>query len=858
MNGKSLNFTRKRGSCISVLATSAHNLILKYSSLSAFNIVDTREAHKISSGNLASRFLLILRSLRDPSDLQKGRQVHAQVVLNGLFYDNLLGSTVLGMYVLCRSISDAKSLFFCMEKDSTLLWNWMIRGFSMMCMFEFSLLFYFKMLCAGIFPDKYTFPYVIKSCCGLSAIGLGNHIHKMICLVGMEKDVFVGSSLIKMHAENGSIEEARKVFDGMPERDCVLWNVMMDGYVRAGDAKNALEIFEWMMSSGSRPNYVTFSCVLSLCASQAILSYGTLIHGLALKYGLDLEISVANTLLAMYSKCRCLRDVNMLFGMMSKADLVTWNGMISGFVQNGLRDEALELFYKMQDAGIKPDSVTLASFLPSFSDSANLKQGKEIHAYILRNNVCLDLFLKSALIDIYFKCKEVGLANKVFNMTGTMDVAICSAMISGYILNGLSSDALLMFRRLLKAEIKPNAITLASILPACACLTALALGKELHGYVLKNAFEGRCYVASSLIDMYAKCGRLDIGHQIFGKISEKDTVAWNSMIANFNQNGQPEEVFNLFCQMSGEGIKYDAVTISSMLSACASLPALNYGKEIHGFMIRGAFTADLYAESCLIDMYAKCGELNIARCVFDSMIEKNEVSWNSIIAAYGAHGLLNDAVSLFQEMEKAGYLPDHITFLTLISACSHTGQIEEGFQFFSRMNDYGIVAKNEHYACMVDLYARAGKLHEAFHFISNMPCKPDAGIWGALLGACRVHRNSELAELASKHLFELDPQNSGYYILMSNIHAVTGQWAGVLKVRSMMKERNVQKLPGCSWFEINNTNHMFVSGGKSHPDFQCIHFLLKLLIFELKEAGYVPNPDCMYPLDTYSRKHLSI
>ncbi|XP_020680419.1 pentatricopeptide repeat-containing protein At4g21300 isoform X1 [Dendrobium catenatum] len=856
MNGCSLNFIRKR---VSVLAPSAHNLILKNSSLSAFNVVDTPEAHKISSGHLASRFLLILRSLRDPSDLQKGRQVHAQVVSNGLFDDNLLGSTVLGMYVLCRSISDAKSLFFCMEKDSTLLWNWMIRGFSMMCMFEFSLLFYFKMLCAGIFPDKYTFPYVIKSCCGLSAIGLGNHIHKMICQVGMEKDVFVGSSLIKMHADNGYIEEARKVFDRMPERDCVLWNVMMDGYVRVGDANNALEIFEWMMSSGSRPNYVTFSCVLSLCASQAILSYGTLIHGLALKYGLDLEISVANTLLAMYSKFRCLSDVNMLFNMMPKADLVTWNGMISGFVQNGLRDEALELFYKMQDAGIKPDSITLASFLPSFSDSANLKQGKEIHAYILRNNVCLDLFLKSALIDIYCKCKEVGLANKVFNMTGTMDVAICSAMISGYILNGLSSDALLMFRRLLKAEIKPNAITLASILPACACLTALTLGKELHGYVLKNSFEGRCYVASSLIDMYAKCGRLDIAHQIFRKISEKDTVAWNSMIANFNQNGQPEEVFNLFCQMSSEGIKYDAVTISSMLSACASLPALNYGKEIHGFMIRGAFTTDLYAESCLIDMYAKCGELNIARCVFDSMIEKNEVSWNSIIAAYGAHGLLNDAVSLFQEMEKGGYLPDHITFLTLISACSHTGQIEEGFQFFSRMKDYGIVARNEHYSCMVDLYARAGKLHEAFQFISNMPWKPDAGIWGALLGACQVHRNPELAELASKHLFELDPQNSGYYILMSNVHAVTGQWAGVVKVRSLMKERNVQKLPGCSWFEINNTTHMFVSGGgKSHPDFQSIHFLLKLLIFELKEAGYVPNPDCMYQLDTYSRKQLSI
>ncbi|XP_020574243.1 pentatricopeptide repeat-containing protein At4g21300 [Phalaenopsis equestris] len=852
MNGTSLNFIRKR-----VLASKARNLIRIYSSQSVFNIVDSHQAQKISSEDFTSRFLLILRTLRNPSDLQRGRQVHSQVVSYGLMADNLLESSILGMYVMCRSISDAKSLFFSVGKDSTLIWNWMIRGFSMIGLFEFSLLFYFKMLCAGIFPDKYTFPYVIKSCCALSASTLGNYIHKMISLMGMEKDAFVGSSLIKMYAENGSVEDARKVFDETPERDCVLWNVMMDGYVRVGDAEHAFEIFRWMLSSGTKPNYVTFSSILSLCASQALLSYGALIHGLTIKLSLDSEISVANTLLAMYSKCRCLSDVNLLFGLMSKSDVVTWNGMISGLVQNGLRNEAVESFYKMQDAGIKPDSITLSSLLPSFSDSANLKQGKEIHAYILRNNVCFDLFLKSALIDIYFKSRDVGLANKVFNMNGAMDVAICGAMISGYVLNGLSDEALLMFRRSLKERIRPNGIMLATVLPACACLAALRLGK-LHCYVLKNGFEGICYVASSLIDMYAKCGRLDLGHGIFEKILDKDTVAWNSMIANFNQNGEPEEVFNMFYQMRAEGMMCDAVTISSILSACASLPALNYGKEIHGFMIRAAFTADLYTESCLIDMYGKCGELNIARRVFDSMKEKNEVSWNSIIAAYGAHGLVDEAVSLFHEMENVGFLPDHITFLTLISACSHTGRIKEGFGFFSHMKDFGISAKNEHYACMVDLYGRAGELHKAYNFILNMPFEADAGIWGALLGACRVHRNSELAEIAAKHLFELDPGNSGYYILMSNVHAVSGQSEGVLRVRKMMKERNLQKFPGCSWFEVNNTNHMFVSGGKSHPEYVCIYLLLKVLVFELKEAGYVPNPDCLYLMDACSGKQMSV
>lgn len=802
--------------------------------------------------DLVGRFLLMLRTCHDHADLQKGRQVHAQIVVNGINDDSLI-TRLLGMYVLCRSFSDAKDVFFRLEKVSPLPWNWMIRGFTMVGWFNLALLFYFKMWFVGALPDKYTFPYVIKSCCNLSAVRLGRLIHKTICLMGLETDLFVGSSLIKMYAEGNFIDEARKVFDQMPERDCVLWNVMIDGYVRNGDRENAVALFNSMRREGTRPNSVALAGMLSICAAEAMLKYGFQLHGLTIRCGLDMEASVANTLLAMYSKCRCFTDMSKLFDLMSQTDLVAWNGMISGYVQNGLRDEALDLFYRMQAAGIKPDSITLASFLPAFSDLAGLKQGKEIHSYIIRNGVCMDAFLKSALIDIYFKSKDVRMAQKVFYATGAMDVVICSAMISGYVLNGMNHDALEMFRWLLEARLKPNAVTVASVLPACSCLSALKLGKELHGYILKNAFEARCYVGSALMDMYSKCGRLDLGHQIFTKLSERDTIAWNSMIASFTQNGQPKEALSLFRQMGLEGLSYDGVTISSALSACASLPALCYGKEIHGFMTKGSLREDLYAASALIDMYAKCGDLNIAHRVFDSMYEKNEVSWNSIIATYGTHGLVKDAVNLFQQMQDAGFQPDHITFLALISACSHAGQVEEGFRFFHCMTEeYGIAARMEHYACMVDLYGRAGKLDKALDFITSMPFKPDAGIWGTLLGACRVHGNITLAELASKQLFELDPSNSGYYVLMSNIHAVAGRWEGVSKVRSLMKERKVQKVPGFSWIEINNINHMFVAADESHPESAQIYLLLKSIIFELIEEGYVPQQEFFYPLNMNS------
>ncbi|KAA8544834.1 hypothetical protein F0562_019618 [Nyssa sinensis] len=760
---------------------------------------------------LASKVASVLQACPGHSVLRQVQQVHAQIIVKGFRYTSLLATKTLGMYVLSGSYVDAKNMFYQLELLYTAPWNWMIRGFSM-------------------------------ACGGLNAVHLGKSIHKMIRLMGFEMDVFVGSSLIKFYADNDCIDEARFLFEKIPQRDSVLWNVMLNSYVKNGDSANVIGLFREMRNTAIRLNSVTYACILSVCASGALVNFGMQLHGLVVRSGLEMDSPVANTLLAMYAKCRCLSDARKLFDTVPQTDLVTWNGMIGGYVQNGFMLEASELFREMISAGVKPDSVTFASFLPSISESASLNKGREVHGYIVRHNVPLDVFLKSALIDIYFKCRDVEMSHYVFNQSTAIDVVICTAMISGYVLNGMNVDALEIFRRLLHEKMTPNAVTLASVLPACAGLAALILGKELHGNILKNGLEGRCYVGSAITDMYAKCGRLDLAHQTFIRIPEKDAVCWNSMITSCSQNGKPEEAIGLFRQMATEGAKYDCVSISAALSACSNLPALHYGKEIHGFMMRGAFSSDLFAESALIDMYAKCGNLALARRVFDMMQGKNEVSWNSIIAAYGNHGCLKDSLDLFHKMIEKGFQPDHVTFLAIISACGHGGEVDEGNHYFNCMTkEHGIAARMEHYACMVDLFGRAGRLKEAFEIVKSMPFNPDAGVWGTLLGACRVHGNVELAELASKHLFDLDPQNSGYYVLMSNVHANAGKWESVLKIRSLMKERGVQKVPGYSWIEVNNTNHMFVSADTSHPQSAQIYLLLKNLLLELKKEGYVPQ-----------------
>ncbi|XP_027353270.1 pentatricopeptide repeat-containing protein At4g21300 [Abrus precatorius] len=832
----------KRKSLCSMFRLAISSSKFTHSATSICNNVMSK-SHFSSQDSLTTQLESLFQGFSDASVLRQVRQIHAQVIVGAMSDIITLSSRILGMYVLCGDIKDAGNVFFKLELCYALPWNWMIRGFYMLGWFDFALLFFFKMLGSKVSPDKYTFPYVIKACGALNNVPMCKVVHNVVGCMGFRVDLFVGSALIKLYAESGYIHDARDVFDELPLRDTVLWNVMLNGYVKGGDFDNAMKTFCEMRNSSSKPNFVTFTCILSTCANRGKLCVGIQLHGLVISSGFEFDSQVANTLVAMYSKCGNLFDARKLFNTMPQTDTVTWNVLIAGFVQNGFADEAAPLFNAMISAGVKPDSVTFASFLPSILESGSLKRCKEVHCYIVRHRVPFDVYLKSALIDIYCKGGDVVMARKIFEQNTLVDIAVCTAMISGYVLNGLNVDAIHIFRWLVQEGMVPNSLTMASVLPACAALAALKLGKELHCDILKKRLENIVNVGSAITDMYAKSGRLDLAYQFFRRMSERDSVCWNSMISSFSQNGKPEMAIDVFRQMGMSGTKYDSVSLSSALSAAANSPALYYGKEIHGYVVRNAFTFDTFVASALIDMYSKCGKLASAQCVFDLMDGKNEVSWNSIIAAYGNHGILRTCLNLFHEMLEAGVRPDHVTFLVIISACGHAGLVDEGIYYFRCMTEeYGICATMEHYACMVDLYGRAGRLHEAFDTIQSMPFTPDAGVWGTLLGACRLHGNVELAKLASKHLLELDPKNSGYYVLLSNVHAVAGEWASVLKIRSLMKEKRVQKITGYSWIDVNGGTHMFSAADGGHPESVEIYLILKSLLLELRKQGYAPQP----------------
>eukprot|EP01018_Ginkgo_biloba_P037492 Gb_02031 [translate_table: standard] len=544
----------------------------------------------------------------------------------------------------------------------------------------------------------------------------------------------------------------------------------------------------------------------------------------------------------MYAKCGNLENARLVFEKMSDRDVVPWTAMIAGYTQNGHANEALTLFGQMHLAGMKPNPITMSSVLPACARLQALQQGKWIHDYIIRSGIELDVYVGTALIDMYVKCGCIESARQVFDDMSKRNECSWNSMIAGYAQNGDANEALALFHQMQLAGMTPNAVTMVSVLSTLAHSDDLQQGKRVHDYIIRTGFESNVFVGSALIDMYTKCGSIGIARQVFEKLSERDVVSWTAMIAGYAQNGYANEALTLFHQMKLAGVIPDSATMVSVLSACAHLGALQQGKLIHDYIIRCGLESDVFVGTALIDMYAKCGSVDIARKCFDKMSERDVVSWNAMIAGYGMHGHGEDALVVFSHMQQIGMKPNWVTFICVLCACSHAGLVNEGSQNFGRMKrDYCITPKMKHYACMVDLLGRAGHLDEAEDFIKKMPLEPDASVWGALLGACRIHCNVELGVLVAGRLFDLEPEDAGYYVLVSNIYAAAGRWDSVAKVRTIMKDRGLKKTPGCSLIDINNHVHAFLVGDRSHPESEKIYAMLETLTGQMEDAGYVPN-----------------
>lgn len=482
-----------------------------------------------------------------------------------------------------------------------------------------------------------------------------------------------------------------------------------------------------------------------------------------------------------------------------------------------------------------------ASLLRSCISQRAIEPGKQIHAQLCLSGQGLNVGFATKLVDLYCNCNALVYAHHLFDKIPKGNLFLWNVLIRGYAWDGPYEVALSLYYQLLQNGIVPDNFTFPFVLKACSALSAIKEGKDIHEHVIHTGWENDVFVGASLIDMYAKCGCLESSRRVFDKILRRDVVLWNSMLAAYAQNGHPEESLSLCSQMAFASERPTVATLVTVISASADIAALPQGREIHGFSWRQGFASQDKIKTALLDMYGKCGSVRIARTLFERLQDKRIVSWNAMITGYAMHGYAIDAIDLFEEMIGQGYQPDHITFVGVLSACRHGRLLDEGWKYFNEMvNDYLIDPTVQHYTCMIDLLGHTGKLQEAHNLIKQMKVIPDSAVWGSLLNACKIHGNVELGELALERLIELEPDDSGNYVILSNIYAQAGQWDGVARVRRLMTDRGIKKSTACSWIEVKNEVHAFLSGDTTHPMCDAIYAELERVTVLVTEAGYVP------------------
>jgi len=548
-------------------------------------------------------------------------------------------------------------------------------------------------------------------------------------------------------------------------------------------------------------NQVTVVSALSAAAETGDLEMGMNVHNYAINEGIDFDVPTTTMLMTMYAKCGETKKAKFLFKGIKKKDTVAWSALISAFAQTNCPKEALSLFREMQMGGFAPNKVTIVGVLPACGDLLDAKRGKSIHCYALRSGIGVDVSVGTALVSMYAQCELFTSAHAVFDALQHKEVITWNTLINGYAQIGDASNALKMFQQLRATGQQPDPGTVVGVLPACALLNAFNLGASVHGLIVKNGYESDLHVKNATIDMYAKCANLPSAENLFSETkSRKDIISWNTMIAGYMHNGNATEAISAFHEMRRENLKPTLVTLVSIIPAVAQLASLRDGLALHSVVIRTGFESHVPIGNSLIDMYSKCGRIDCAQNFFNWMDYRDTVSWNVMLAGYATHGLSEDSIELFTEMRDNGIKADSVSFVSVLSACRHGGLVEKGKKIFESIGaELESEPRIEHYACMVDLLGRSGQFDEAWGLIQRMPMEPDAGVWGALLGACRMHSNVKMGEIALENLVRLEPQNPAHHVALSNIYAQVGRWGDARNMRAAMSDVGMTKTPGCSW-----------------------------------------------------------
>lgn len=520
----------------------------------------------------------------------------------------------------------------------------------------------------------------------------GKLVHTHMIKTAFKPCLFLLNNLLNMYGKCGDMDTARHLFDRMPERRVISYNLMISGHAEMGSYDKAIGVFSEARRACSKLDKFSYAGVLSVCGQTGDLELGKVIHGMVIVTGLAWQVFLTNMFIDMYCKCGKVDQARLLFECSGELDNVSWNSLITGYVRIGAYEEVLKLLVKMHQSGLSLNAYTLGSVLKACC--ANLCDligyGKMLHGYTTKLGLDLDLVVGTALIDMYAKAGCFDDAIQIFRTIPNQNVVMYNAMIAGCIQietasNGFANAAFDLFSQMQKQGIQPSNFTFSSIMKICNLVEAFEYGKQIHAQICKNNAQFDEVIGSAIIELYSLIGSVEDGLKCFNSTPKLDIVSWTSMIACYAQNGQFESALTLFYELLASGRKPDEFIISTILGACADLAAQKSGEQVQGYATKsgiGNFIAVQNSQAC---MYAKSGDLDSAKMTFEETRNPNVVSWSVMICSNAHHGCAKAALNLFELMKGHGIAPNHITFLGVLTACSHGGLVEEGLEYVNKI-----------------------------------------------------------------------------------------------------------------------------------------------------------------------------
>lgn len=822
----------------------------------------------------------LLKACSRKKSLAYAYRLQDHMAAHGFDISQLLGESLVMTLMKCGGFIDALEVFQRLPQRTVTTWTAVISGYTESGQAREALRTYRWMQEEGVEPDSLTMISLLKACGSISDLDEGKRIHFEAIKHGCVRNLLVATSVLDMYAKCGSIVEAQNVFNDLLERDIVSWNAIIAAYASNGETGMSFHLYEQMLCAGICPDARTFVSMLRSCNMNGeevenvgvgrltrleSLQKGKHIHCEAWMRGYESNVFLGSALVSFYSRCGCIVDAQNVFDGLVQQNVVSWNALLAGYVQQSQPKKTLYLYENLLRSGVSPDNWTFVGPIQACGMLAEkeisempadkfiyLDIGKTIHAHACRRGFQYDNFVSSSLVSMYGKAGSTPDAQIVFSRLCQRNVVSWTAMLAAYARNGQGQKGFKLYQEMLEHSVSPNSQTLVAALQACSVLDEDAqivesqlikvkvfkTCKAIHAYAWKVGYQNNSYICNTLIRLYGKCGSSIDARTVFDGLLDRNLVAWNAMLATYAHDGQSEKVWELYNDMLKGSVSPNDITFLCLLQVCRNIRSLDTCKTIHRRVVSTG-TLSLSVASSLIHSYSRCADMVGAQNVFESIAHPDVVIWTALIAGYAERGNCDASLHCYAKMLAANVKPDKLTFLAIIFACSHAGFVDKGVGYFICMSrDYGLTPEVEHYTAVADLLGRAGCFSSLELFLSAMPVEPNLSVWLCLLSACRKYHNISLGRMAFDNAVRLQPSNAAAYVLMSNIYAQAGVWERVQEVNALRQAADAWERNGHSWIQTEHRRCHFVVGGMSQPQEVQVLDLLLVLSSVVKQEDY--------------------